>query len=293
MTEIILSTPGYLNTPFERMDLDTLQSIVKKIGNRKHGHIYCHALWSEPVDTLEWLVSESKKMGFSVTLCLSSSDTVKHIRAFLSEDISIEVSLLPESDCACLAELTEFKKVGFFLPLERPNPNPASLQTAMKIYPTPLKIRLGVGWIHRLSGPSPIPQEHHQLWAESLMSLITEISIQPTRIEFACGLKLCLFNRSQLGNLALKSMSWPIATCPKTFLFTPDGKLKLCFRLQLPNTIHYSNKSELPEVIKEIDKWSAPYSGLCYQSDTFDCRTLRVKSCGTGCLEHSLGGWSS
>lgn len=293
MTEIILSTPGYLNAPFEKMELDTLRNILKKIITRKHAHVYCHARLSQPVDSLEWLVSESKKLGFSLTLCLTSSDTVEHLPTLLSEDFAIEVSLQPGSNLHCLSELVDFQKISFFLPLESPDPYPASLRAALKIYPNPKKIRLGVGWAHRLSGPAQIAKEHHSLWAESLISLIDEISLQPVKIEFACGLKLCLFNRIQLGDLASKSMTWPIATCPKTFIFNPDGKMALCFRLRIPQSINISNESEFSEVTKEIDKWSSPYSGLCYLSETFDCRSLRVKSCGTGCLEHSLSEWSS
>lgn len=293
MTEIILSTPGYLNAPFEKMGLDALRNILKKISIRKHTHVYCHAHWSQPVDTLEWLVSESKKMGLSLTLCLSSSDTIEHLQALLSEDFAIEVSLLPGSNPHCLSELVNFQKISFFLPLERPDAYPARLRTAMKIYPNPKKIRLGIGWKHRLSGPAQITKDHHPLWAESLISLIDEISLQPMKIEFACGLKLCLFNRLQLGDLASKSITWPIATCPKRFIFTPDGKMALCFRLRIPLPVHTSSESELAVIAKEIDKWSAPYSGLCYHSETLDCRSLRVKSCSTGCLEHSLSEWSS
>ena len=293
MTEIILSTPGYLNAPFEKMELDTLRNILKKIITRKNAHLYCHARWSQSVDSLEWLVAESKKSGFSLTLCLTASDTLEHLRTLLSEDFAIEVSLLPGSNLHCLSDLADFQKISFFVPLERPDAFPAILKAALKIYPNPKKIRLGVGWTHRLSGPTQITKDHHQVWAESLISLIDEISFQPMKIEFACGLKLCLFNRLQLGDLASKSMTWPIATCPKSFIFNPDGNMALCFRLRIPQSINISHESEFSEIMKEIDKWSSPYSGLCYLSETFDCRSLRVKSCSTGCLEHNLSEWSS
>jgi hypothetical protein len=232
-------------------------------------------------------------MGISLTLCLTSSDTIEHLQPLPSGDFAIEISLLPGSTPHSLSELVNFKKISFFMPLERPDAYPVHLKAAMKLYPRPQKIRIGVGWAHRLSGPAPIPKDHHPLWAESLLSLINEISAKPMKIEFACGLKLCLFSRLQLGDLASKSITWPIATCPKRFLFTPDGNMALCFRLRIPQTLHISNDSELAVVAKEIDKWSAPYSGLCSLSETLNCRSLRVKSCSSGCLEQSLSEWSS
>jgi hypothetical protein len=293
MTEIILSTPEYLNAPFARMEHDTLQSIFNKITTRKHVQVYCHALWSQPVDSLGWLVAESKKMGVSLTLCLNSSDTLENIHALVTQDVAVEVSLQPDSSLSCLSELADFKKVSFFLPLSGPDPNPAILSAALQLYPNPVKIRLGVGWSHRLSGPAPITEQHHQLWAASLIPLIDEIAARSLKIEFACGLKLCLFNRLQLGDLVTKNITWPISTCPKPFLFYPDGKLEPCFRLHLPQAVNISDIAKLSEVVEEMDKWLSPYSGLCYHSETFDCRSLRVKSCSTGCLEHSLGEWSS
>ena len=128
MTEIVLSTPGYLNAPFAKMEFDTLRNILKKVAIRKHAHVYCHAHWSQPVDSLEWLISESKKMGLSLTLCLTSSDTIEHLHSLLSEDFAIEVSLLPGSTPHCLSELVDFQKISFFLPLERPDAYPAPSQ---------------------------------------------------------------------------------------------------------------------------------------------------------------------
>jgi len=293
MTEIILSTPEYLNTPYEKMGFDTLQNIIKKAITRKHAHVYCHARLAHLDNSFEWLVKESKGRGFSLTLCLNTTEPMEQLSPIFSEDFSIEISLIPGSNLQSFSRLAEFEKVSFFLPLEKPTPYSEILHSALQIFPHPMKIRLGVGWAHRLSGPTRIFKDHHQLWAESLISLVGQISSQQVKIEIACGLKLCLFNRLQLGDLASKSIIWPIATCPKTFIFHPDGKMAICFRLDIPHAITRSHDKEFSQVGEEISRWSAPYSGLCDLSETLDCRSLRVKSCTAGCLEHILSEWSS
>lgn len=293
MAEIILSTPEYLDVPFVSMEHATVQNIFQKITVRKHARIYCHARWSQPVASLPWLLEESKKVGVAFTLCLHCSDSLKNIQEVVTKDTPLEVSLQPGADLKCLRELDGFDKVIFFLPLAQPESHAKLLADALAIYPNPLKIQLAVGWKHRLSGPAPIAEEDHQRWADSLLSLIEGINLRSTKIEFACGLKLCLFNRMQLGALVTKSLTWPIATCPIPLYFSTEGTVEPCYRLRFPKKYNILEMENLAAMADEIARWTTPYSGLCYQSDTLDCRSLRAKSCCTGCLEHSLGEWSS
>ncbi len=291
--ELILNTPDYMDAPFEVMSLDSLQRIVEKLPADQKIPIYCHASSQQSVDSFKWLVSESKKRGLPLTLCLSSSDTDLPIWDFLPKDFPIEVSLAQGKNHPLLHELADFETVFFFLPLENQDASCENLNKALEVYQKPLKIRFGIGWKHRLSGPAYIPTEQYQVWADEIVKLIKRISPTAIKMEFACGLKLCLFNRLQLGDLAAQPLIWPIATCQKPMVFFPDGSLRPCFRLNLPALPTITEKSNFIDIVKEFDKWSTPFSGMCYQSETFSCRSLLVSCCSTGCLEHNLSEWFS
>jgi len=294
MSDLLLSNPRYLAVEENITTLQTLQRNLEIISSVKKNRISVHAEWSVAEKKLQPLLAAIADVKLSKIYCVDSEDLLDSLLQVVPEESFFEVSLRAGSSLTALQQLKKRKNVSFFLPLEAYTDAAAgTISQALEIYPEPLKIEIGVGWRHRLSGPLPIPQEEHEAWAEHVLSLVQSLAQKSRKLSFACGLKLCMFSRLQLGELAVKNVTWPIAFCPRPFLFKENGDIRPCVRLPLPDGLAEEDIRNLDKTADSVSQWLSPYLGFCYDAETLHCRSLNVKSCSTGCLEHSLEGWQS
>lgn len=294
MTDLILSVPRYVSDAGKMMDLELFKRNLKVIDSVKRNTLYLHGDWSVGADILKPYLDAVERTNLNVTYCVEASEPFEGLAALLSPKAKIEISIGETALGNSFESLSKYENVSFFLPLK--NPDTAvekSLEQVLELYAKPGRIGLGVGWSDRLSGPEPIADEKQDGFAEYLVSLVRSISKKSIKMTFYCGLKLCMFNKLQLGDLAARNITWPIATCPRPFLFTTNGDIRPCVRLPLPDSIDMTGITDLDETADAVNQWLTPFLGLCYDSETFNCRSLKVNSCSTGCLEHSLAGWQS
>lgn len=299
MTDFIISTPAYLDSSKQAMQEETLQVCFEKLAGNKHSEVYCHGDWAASTSLLKSVITKIEGAVSGVLFCLHKKDDPKSVVAILPEDIKLEVALDDLGSNTCLEALQGRKNVGFFVPLKSPGEGKEIIQDALSVYSNPNRIRLGVGWQNRLSGPSQITEEDYEKWATSIVDLVELITHhseeigEHIKIEFGCGLKLCMFEKEQLGEMAQRSLKWPIATCPRPFLVREDGELKPCVRLGMPDSVRLDDETNLNNEFERLGKWLSPYTGHCSDAETLYCRCLKVHSCVTGCLEHRLNEWDS
>lgn len=296
MTDIVLSRPAYSGGSTARMEKADLGKWLELFGVKKRIQLYCHGDWDVSIDDLIWLLAEGRKKALDVSVCLFP-DEIKKLRSILDSQQKVELVLRHGEEPVGLGGLPAETKAAVFLPLPEPSGIPSCLEQALKHFPEPEQVTLGVGWADRLSGPAPVEEGEEAAWARSILEIAEFLALhnerveKKVRLEFACGLKLCLLEQEQLGELVNAYVRWPIATCPRPLVVWPDGEVQPCVRLRLPEAMYPQAMADPDEVAVAAEQWLAPYAGLCYDSPGLNCRSLKVKSCATGCLQHSVEQW--
>jgi len=297
MTDILFSTPSYFEGPFSVLEQGDLRSWLAKNQKTKRILAHCHGDWTRTLELFKWFAIEAKERGIQLVASVDSEEGLKCLLPLLSSDVRVEVLLQETEILLDSITLQDVSQLSLFLPLARPEAHPQLLNHALEKLSTVENVRIGVGWKNRMSGPLPIDSEEHEAWADAVLQIvasITKYSLRTgnvVRIEFSCGLKQCLFSTRQLGMLVEQNIVWPIATCPRKFVLFPGGNIQPCMRLEMDEQENVSSLAGFSDLTEKVDAWVAPYLGFCYQSEELNCRSLGVRSCSTGCVQHSMEEW--
>lgn len=293
MAEIVLSIKNDSGNDPVCMAKETVESIFTNIFENKRLLLTLHGDWAHPPVYSEWLFNTIKDRRIQTKLCTDSIESLDSIKHLLSDQIHIELSLLKDDPIPPQTGWSEISNISFFLPIDTPSPDGSLYDHILDQIPEKRKVILGINWKDRLSGPAPTPADDYSIWSDTVIALVDKLSQKKIKAEFACGLKLCMFSRDQLGHLPKKLLVWPIAYCARSFFYTLEGNLQPCMRLTLPEGMSLSSDSNLQKAAEVLEKWLLPYGGSCYETDDFDCLCLKAGSCETGCLQHSIGEWQS
>lgn len=293
MAEIVLSVKGDSEREPACMAQETLESILANLAEEKHSALSLHCDWSNPPHYYGWLIDLIKKRQFPTRLFLDSFESFDLVKDLVSDRVHVEIALSVDDTIPEEIDWSNYQNISFFLPLTSPSPGGLHYKQIIDQLPAERKVNLGVNWKNRLSGPSALSEKDYPAWSETIISLIDMLSKKKVMTDFACGLKLCMLNRQQLGQLPKKLVILPISICPKSFFYTVDGTLQPCMRLELPKEIALPKAAKISQASALFDAWLMPYGGSCYETDNFDCRSLKVGSCQTGCIQHSIEEWQS
>lgn len=294
MAEIVLNRKDNSGQNPIWMTKETLESILKNLLDEKYLSLTLHGDWSNPPEYSERLFRTLIDRKVPTKLSTESFEGLKPIEHLINDNFHIELCLHRETSVPEKTTLAERKNISFFLPIDQPSPDGSLYEHIITKLPAGRKVIPGINWKNRLSGPEPIHEDDYNVWADTAIAILDQLTSQKIPADFACGLKLCMFSRKQLGHLPTKLVNWPIASCQRSRLFyTLEGNLQPCPRLTPPENMTLDSSTNLLRAGEIFDKWLMPYSSSCYESDTFDCRSLKVGSCQVGCVQHTIEEWQS
>ncbi len=293
MAEIILSTRDESDQALRYMPREVVDSILEKIVPLKPQQILLHADWTEPPEYSDWLFSRLREHHIQATICIDSIESIPSIKKFNDESNFVELCLNRTNNGEPSENLNGVSGLKFFLPVNAISQDASLYDTALDRITSPCKMTLGINWQSRLSGPGPIPEDDYSAWADTIIALVDKLNAKKVQVEIACGLKLCMFTREQLGYLPTRLVNWPLAYCAHSFFFKVDGTLQPCMRLHSTEAHRFSHKSDINSAAEDFENWLTPYTGHCMDSEDLDCRSLKTRGCGTGCPEHTISEWLS
>lgn len=293
MAELVLSKRDTSTGTLQYMSRETVETIIEKLSHTVDKKMFLHADWTAPPEYSEWLFSHLAEKGFETTACTHTIDALPFIKHMQGKVDIIELCLERKGKIEKKKGSAAIRTPKFFLIVDTISKDGSLYEDILETIPPSSLVTLGINWQSRLSGPSIFKEEDSSSWAATVMAIVEKLSAQKSSTELACGIKLCMFNRQQLGILPTKLIKWPLARCQTSFFFDINGNLQPCMRLSLPKNLSFNHLSDLQEVSKSFLEWLEPYSGHCLDAEDLNCRSHKVGCCSTGCIEHTVNEWQS
>ena len=293
MAELVLSKRDASTAMLQYMPKKTVETIIERLSHTGDRLLSFHADWANPPEYVEWLFSLLKEKGFQTIACVQATDDVEIVKRLQEKVDTVEVCLERTNKFIDKEYLSQLQFPRLFLVVDTISEDALLYSDIIDAMPQSSRVTLGINWKNRLSGPSVFQEEDWSSWAATIVAIIEKLSAKRIGAELACGIKLCMFNRQQLGILPTKLIKWPLAACHTSFFFDADGNLQPCMRLSLPASLNFNYESDLREVSKSFLEWLEPYNGRCLDAEDLNCRSHKVGCCGTGCIEHTINEWQA
>ena len=302
MVDVILSWPDPKRPQDAAPEMPgaMFDKLLTWLENEVHGQLILHADWRNPPAYLEAALQRLSRSALHVKACFFNHLPLDWLRRVLETGGSVILSghslgRLPLTEVADLFRASAPGRPAMaelFLALPRPDFNLPDIQAACHAGLPLQNVILGVGWPDFYAGPHPIPDPERSAWARSLEQAVTRLTRWGLASRLACGLPLCLFSNEQLGRLAKRKIRLPLAHCAPGVMIAPDGALRACQRLGLPQPQIPGANAPLNQITAAITQWLKPFRSLCPQAEQLVCRSAICGACGCGCLAEILGMWN-
>ncbi len=295
MAEIVLNRYDASSGDLLTLPKEKLAAILDQLGPTSMDRLRLHCDWANPPEYIDWLFKELKRLGSVPTLVAKSLHELGAVKKYLNNTTVVEIFLLKGQEIEEIKEEDITFHLSYFIAIDAISQDGSLYHGLLsQIEDRPFsKTTLGVNWTSPVSGPLPMDEEDHGVWADTVISVIESLSKKKITSEFACGLKLCIFSREQLGHLPTRKVNWPIAVCSRNYFYDVDGTLSPCMLLQHSVEKKYTPSDNIMDVTEDFLEWLSPYLGHCLEAETLDCLCLKARSCQTGCLAHTIDEFKS
>ena len=132
-----------------------------------------------------------------------------------------------------------------------------------------------------------LEDEQYSIVAEKVVKLATEAEKESIRLEYECGIPVCVFTDEQLGKL-WDAGSMLASNCCSRLDITPDGECIYCLPLATKHAIHFSKFESYPEAKHWFETKLFPYRRLGRTENCHKCNLMMPNSCNGGCLAKML-----
>lgn len=149
------------------------------------------------------------------------------------------------------------------------------------------EIRLGIAQpIHHGDNQFLTPENYRRV-GKRLSTFSREADRRNIRLNFDCGFVLCMFDKTDLGNLIASHADLKF-TCGPTIDIGPDLNTWSCFPLSAMSNRSLKDFSDLEDVLNYYTQVLARYREGGIYTKCHRCRFIKRGQCPGGCVAHKI-----